>query len=100
MLNPIPDFPANIIDEQRQKGTHLGPAAYEDKDTSRSGGGDRTWQEASAQTAYFRLITQGESYSWEKRRSVLNLFIIIFSHGVGKKHNVHGPRLEKTPQIA
>ena len=61
------------------KGAHLRPVVYEDTDTSRSGGGDRTWQGASAQKAYFRFITQGEFYIGEKRRLVWTIYLAEFS---------------------
>ena len=95
MYEPHLQFPKSASLKDKNKETHLGPTVYEDTDISCRSGGDRTWQGASAQKAYSRFITQGESYSWEKRRSVWTIYLadvnilqhyllLLFSHGVGK----------------
>ena len=68
---PHPQFaePASLGDEG--KGTQLGPTVCEDTDISPSGGGNRTQQGASAQEAYSRFISRGESCNGEKCNIVI-----------------------------
>ena len=104
-VNPIPDFPARVIEELKQ-GTHLGSAVYEDANTGHSDGCDRE-QVLGKLTLGSTLrvsLTVGRNAAWCEPSTYLILIYFSIIYFViypwkDKKQNAQLPRLEK-PSVA